>query len=76
MPMTKRIAEMEIGQSILVDTHKDRCHALNFGRLNGITLSTRKENGAGYRIWKTSDEPAKRKSGKPRSERRVYVLNP
>jgi len=56
---------MEVGQSLLVQTISQRNSALRAGYRGGFTVTTRKENGCGYRIWKVSNQPAKRRAGKP-----------
>src|SRR5262249_34280973 len=64
-PLTLAILQMRHGQSFLVETAEIRNRALRVGQTHGFTVVTRKENGAGYRIWKT-DKPIRRKVGQPK----------
>lgn len=60
------IRAMNPGQSFMVETEKERDAALAAGQRDGLTIVTRKINGSGFRIWKTSDLPSRRHIGKPR----------
>ena len=64
-PVRKAVNRMKIGESFLVETLAQVNNALVSASDAGVTITTRKENGCGYRIWKVSNQPAKRGAGKP-----------
>ena len=49
---TSLISEMEVGDSILVDTHNQRTTMIALAHRKGVKVVSRKMND-GYRIWRT-----------------------
>jgi hypothetical protein len=47
------IRTMHVGDSFLVDRERSRMQAFEAARRIGVTITTRKIDGQGFRVWRT-----------------------